>query len=418
MCNRLENILAAVRNLSHQWPKKGVLPGANTISHFECESEAHDYVKHQFPYETGSGALLNSTHLNTGKARALQGAAQELLSLHFRADAYMRYSIRQLEMFRAIDPEGCFNAPISPIALDWARYTIELAGLYRLFYDDYGALGLKEFDKIIGTPPALNKFLQLLEKIECRYRKINGRLYKTLSGRTSVDKSDLDEEKAEAGKSLDLIRALEEIQILLDKQDSSSDRLRRENKNSIKKLVDQFFIESSKVLVIRIDLRLTARQHPTIEHDPAIKSEAKPSTEIDEFSLALSKLIRHLKSEYARGFMGYVAKLEYAIDSGLHAHAFFFLNGHKHQQDINIAQKIGELWSGEITHHKGIYWNCNRQYYRNNGIGMIKRDDAEKRNILIEKSFFYILKTDILLKHIKKEKFQALRKTQLKSIKK
>lgn len=98
--------------------------------------------------------------------------------------------------------------------------------------------------------------------------------------------------------------------------------------------------------------------------------------------------------------VGYIRKLEYGTTKGYHFHTFLFFDGSKVHKDEYRAQQIGEkYWQESITKGAGLFHNCNRykNRYRKLGIGMIHRDDQEKReNLLL--ALAYVTKSDQYLR--------------------
>ena len=97
---------------------------------------------------------------------------------------------------------------------------------------------------------------------------------------------------------------------------------------------------------------------------------------------------------------GYIWKLEYGCDGkGFHFHVVFFYDGAKSQHDAYIAKQIGEYWVNTITKGRGNYHNCNqdKRQYKHLGIGMIHRDETEKRGAL-SKAIQYLTKKDHCMK--------------------
>jgi hypothetical protein len=86
------------------------------------------------------------------------------------------------------------------------------------------------------------------------------------------------------------------------------------------------------------------------------------------------------------GIDGYIYKLEYGIEKGLHIHLllFFSMKQCKDEDCADLAWQIGEYWKNTIVKVNGNYWNChaNLQQYENLGIvaiGAIRSSDTIKR---------------------------------------
>ncbi len=97
-----------------------------------------------------------------------------------------------------------------------------------------------------------------------------------------------------------------------------------------------------------------------------------------------------------KSLFGYIWRLEYGEDKGLHYHMIFFLDGSKSQHDDWLAQQYGRHWQKCCASGQGIFFNCNRKKksYCYLGIGMIKRDDYLKRYYFIRKVLSYLAKKD------------------------
>ena len=210
---------------------------------------------------------------------------------------------------------------------------------------------------------------------------------------------------------MDIVRELEEIQALLDKQNASRDRLRNANFTTACKLVDEAFVFSSKVLAIRLDLGYAKGAHPLPRYGEKDDSKSEKRADLEAFLSHLRKILTFMKKTYGLNRLAYILKIEYGLQKGYHAHLLLLLNGHRHQQDISIAQQLGEEWSNDITQGTGAYWNCNahKNHYQENAIGMIHRKDDIKRGFLKSKVLTYLVKHDIPLELIGERPFRKFR---------
>lgn len=79
----------------------------------------------------------------------------------------------------------------------------------------------------------------------------------------------------------------------------------------------------------------------------------------------------------------------------MHFHLIVFYKGSKRCKDVYLVKALGEYWE-KITDNRGNYWNCNanKDDYWRLGIGMLARDDAEKRKILTEDVVSYLVKSE------------------------
>lgn len=155
------------------------------------------------------------------------------------------------------------------------------------------------------------------------------------------------------------------------------------NHKSLTDYINTLFAHYARLVVIRLDL--------------AYINDVKNLVTIDVAKAHRKKLldnIRH-KPTIFHDIVGYAWGLEYGIEKGgYHHHFFFFFNGEHRQQDMNIAEAIGDYWRDVITDGKGRYYNCNKEKfkYRYLGIGVINNFDTDLRWNLIEKAAPYITK--------------------------
>lgn len=106
-----------------------------------------------------------------------------------------------------------------------------------------------------------------------------------------------------------------------------------------------------------------------------------------------------------RGWVGYVAKLEYGVQKRLHWHLLVIFDGRTRDgaSHVDIARKIGEYWKKRVTNGRGAYWNCNassKDYLQRNicGIGPISYADMHLRQNLELEVLNYLTKTTQLLR--------------------
>ncbi len=157
-----------------------------------------------------------------------------------------------------------------------------------------------------------------------------------------------------------------------------------ENKrlNSTKEYIDGLQEQYSKLLVVRVDLGYT--------------KECSKKIELDDVNKDLKKMLNNRRSKPStfKNNVGYICKKEYTEDKGVHLHTLFLYDGQKVQKDAYIADEIGKYWNALITNGRGVYHNCNRNNYKDSGIGMLDHKDTEKREILDTKVISYLCKDD------------------------
>ncbi|MGJ0637602.1 YagK/YfjJ domain-containing protein [Xenorhabdus bovienii] len=138
----------------------------------------------------------------------------------------------------------------------------------------------------------------------------------------------------------------------------------------------------SRLLVLRVDLSWSDEHKSTITADMARQCR--------------QKLLRNMKNNpLFRHVLGTVWKLEYAPFRQFHYHMLFLLNGHKAQQDVNLARAFGEYWKNVITEGKGHYYNCNahKNRYTECGLGKLERGNTSMEKGLL-KAVSYLTKID------------------------
>lgn len=131
------------------------------------------------------------------------------------------------------------------------------------------------------------------------------------------------------------------------------------------KYVNSLFNNCARQVVLRIDLYY--------------KKEYTNSVSVFDITNDLNHLFENKRCNSIFDYMnGYIAKLEYGIDKGLHYHIIFFFDGSERNNysHIHLAEEIGEYWINTITKGRGDYWNVNNNaaYYDKlgkRGIGVI-----------------------------------------------
>lgn len=176
------------------------------------------------------------------------------------------------------------------------------------------------------------------------------------------------------------------------------------NRKEVSRLVDGLFLRYSKVLVVRVDLSYKKYSpDPLSPHDVDHKDARSD----------LRNLLKDMREKlFKTDFITYVWKLEYGPIKGYHYHAFFFFNGSKVRQDVNLAKIIGEHWSNVVTKGLGDYFNCNaiKEIYPENGIGMIEHDNLKKIDNLKNKALEYPMKVDYYVRTIADDRIRTFGK--------
>ncbi len=404
MCERLNrcfqafDILQARKRDGHKIPQVFV----EDTSHGEAYLEQHMVLCAIQPSEFSSEKPIKDLTI-----APLDAVEYQLLSALIETEKFMRFSAREIAVFKGIVPDEKSSLPIPEAALCWIKKAIDLANQFRQALDpdgtDYRCIALQD----LMLTPTTDVFIRLLSHVRSCERVWKGRnsdLWRW------PDKKSIENEMEHnfCCSKIDIIIELEEVQRLLKLQDDSQDRLRRSNCSTARKVINKAFEKSSKVLVIRIDLGF---KNGSFERVPVKSCGAESDGVRDKFILLkkyFSVFIRYLNKEFKDALLGYFAKMEYGPKRGVHYHLLIAINGHKHQQDINLAKKIGEHWAGVVTSGSGYYHNCNAMIksYKFYGSGMIHRTDVLKRSFLDDYVIDYLLKYNLPFQIIKKFGFR------------
>ncbi|MDX4117307.1 inovirus-type Gp2 protein [Providencia alcalifaciens] len=156
----------------------------------------------------------------------------------------------------------------------------------------------------------------------------------------------------------------------------------QKNYRRAQQYIDSLYQRYSKLLVVRVDL----------SYKSGICHRVK-AHHLRQHRQALYKAINC--DRLFSCCVGYILKLEFGMEKGFHYHALFFFDGQKVRQDITLGKLIGELWQERITDMAGLYFNCNyqKERYRELGIGLLKRTDAESKKRLLN-AVRYLCKAD------------------------
>lgn len=158
--------------------------------------------------------------------------------------------------------------------------------------------------------------------------------------------------------------------------------------NEYSRYILSLFAQNGRLIVIRLDLSYSKETSHLKTADDAI-------SDLDHFLTN-----RRFNSTF-RGIKGYIAKLEYGPDKGIHWHTIFFFDGaiRRPSSHINLAYELGNYWIITITKGDGIFWNCNAEHsnFAKRGIrgfGDIKAEDKMSIHNLIYRVLGYLCKTE------------------------
>lgn len=155
---------------------------------------------------------------------------------------------------------------------------------------------------------------------------------------------------------------------------------------------DALFEDCARQLIIRVDFTYVKSFGESVD----------PQTAIDD----LNHLVKNMAhNKMFRALNGYIAKLEYGIEKGLHWHVLFFFDGSQRDAKTRVflAEKIGKYWSTTVTKGRGDYWNCHTEeqhYFRLGilGIGEINADQRGLRENLRKHVIAYLCKEEQYLR--------------------
>lgn len=174
-------------------------------------------------------------------------------------------------------------------------------------------------------------------------------------------------------------------------QKKRMDRARNQFK-SAKRCVDLALEQRSRVLIIRLDVRFSKTQNPSI----------------DQVKKDLRTFLRHAGRTKNLNILGYIWKLEFGQRRGFHYHFIFILDSRDHSKEIKLAQQIGQIWE-KVIGVEGTFHNChfkavNNQYDKL-AIGRLHRHEQQKYQYLLELLRYFAKKDQFILhKNIGKER--------------
>jgi len=137
----------------------------------------------------------------------------------------------------------------------------------------------------------------------------------------------------------------------------------------------------SKLCIVRVDLGYKK------------DNKGKVDISLDEANKDFNRMMNNKRGKPSifKNQVGQICLKEYTPNKGVHFHTLFLFDGNKVQKDAHMGDKIGKYW-GELTKGKGSYFNCNREEYKDKGIGTLNYNDTEKREILDKKVISYLCK--------------------------
>jgi hypothetical protein len=168
------------------------------------------------------------------------------------------------------------------------------------------------------------------------------------------------------------------------------ERLSQKNYAALNAYINDWFEECEKILV----LRLECVYRPEFARTNGMQLTYEEAKKHRETFVAMM----HSRVTPFENLLGYALKLEYGLDTGYQYRVLVLMDGSKVREEIAMAQQIGESWVAS-TGGKGLYYNCNEYIYPPCGIGMVDRNDPEKRDALKVASFF-MTKFDSLIKFV------------------
>ncbi len=171
------------------------------------------------------------------------------------------------------------------------------------------------------------------------------------------------------------------------KSKSSSYRL-----NSTKKYIDDLSSTHSKLNLVRLDLGYSKEHSQTVTLEDANRD--------------MNRMLNNMRSKPSvfADKVGHIIKREYTPDKGVHYHTILIYDGQKVREDISKGEQVGGYWNEHVTEGKGIFHNCNRNEYKNKGVGMLDYKDTDKRKILDEDVLPYLCKDEQTIESIKSSK--------------
>ena len=161
---------------------------------------------------------------------------------------------------------------------------------------------------------------------------------------------------------------------------------------STKKYIDDLSSTHSKLNIVRVDLGYDKEHSQTVT--------------LEDANSDINRMLNNMRSKPSvfANKVGHIIKTEHTPDRGVHFHTILIYDGQKVREDITKGEQIGDYWKEQITDGKGTFHNCNRNEYKDKGIGMLDYKDTDKRKILDEDVLPYLCKDEQTIESIKTNK--------------
>lgn len=238
-----------------------------------------------------------------------------------------------------------------------------------------------EFLKVVESLPPQNRYSEHLEAFIACCRAMG------LFGQT-LEWNDLWESPCQTYPQFGGVSAAELFNMLvaklrekcLSEQTKDLARRRRDDAETradgYESYADALRGETKRLVVLRIDL----------EYRKEFRDQISVVEALDDLNHFITN---QRNNALFKGKLGYISKLEFGVQKGLHFHLILFFDGaiRDGRSDVYLAQKIGEYWVKVITKGRGAYWNVNakKQEYKQKGIlgiGLIHdHEDARFHNL-------------------------------------
>src|SRR5690606_5027911 len=155
-----------------------------------------------------------------------------------------------------------------------------------------------------------------------------------------------------------LLEVLKALKLALGQEENKKNMVRsrkndREKQEQLLRYIKSLFIASPSLLVVDLDVSYVdewdynqpLKMLPESTDQQVQKEESVRSERIKKVQRERNELITQLKKKYKKDLVGYIWKLDYSIEKNFHYNVIYFLDGEKYQNDIEIADSIGKLWT-------------------------------------------------------------------------